>query len=151
MIYLIAKPDFVLAPGAHGQARVWRISQQVNTPHPATFPPELVNNCLDAIGMGPALDSFVGNGTTSVLAEQRGTDWLGMDISESYLDTAAKRISAAKREKAHKNSRRTIRQELYGSGRDDPGVQTPGKMTRKCAPLKKAPPKKYLATKNEQP
>ena len=74
VIYLIAKPDFVLAPGAHGQGRVWRISQQVNTTQPATFPPELVNNCLVAIGTGPVLDSFVGNGTASVLAEQRGTN-----------------------------------------------------------------------------
>ena len=150
MIYLITKPDFVLAHGAHGQGCVWRISQQANTPHPAPFPPALVNNCLAAIGTGPVLDPFVGNGTTSVLAEQRGTDWLGMYISASYLDTAAKRISAAKREEAHEKPRRTIRQGLNGSGLDDQGVQPPGKMTRKCAPLKKAPPK-TLAPKNEQP
>ena len=105
MIYLITKPDFVLAHGAHGQGCVWRISQQANTPHPAPFPPALVNNCLAAIGTGPVLE----------------------------------------------NPRRTIRQGLNGSGRDDQGVQPPGKMTRKCAPLKKAPPKKYLAPKNAQP
>ena len=101
VIYLIAKPDFVLAPGAHGQGCVWRIGQQVNTPHPAPFPPELVNNCLAAIGDGPVLDPFIGSGTTGVVAEERGMDWLGIDISESYLDTAARRISAAKRGEAH--------------------------------------------------
>ena len=87
----------MLVPGAYGQGCIWRIGQQVNTPHPARFPPELVDNCLAAIGGGPVLDPFLGSGTTGVVAEERGMDWLGIDISESYLDTAARRISAATR------------------------------------------------------
>ena len=101
VIYLIAKPDFVPAPGAHGQGCVWRIGQRVNIPHPAPLPPELVDNCLNAIGDGPVLDPFIGSGTTGVVAEERGMDWLEIDITQSYLDTAARRISAAKRGEAH--------------------------------------------------
>ena len=97
VIYMIAKPDFVLAPGANRLGCVWRISQQINTPHPAPFPPELVQNCLTAIGDGPVLDPFVGSGTTGMVATGRGIDWVGIDISEPYLNTAAKRIAAARR------------------------------------------------------
>ena len=102
MFYLIAKPNFVLANGEHVQGCVWRIGQRANTPHPDPFPPELVDNCLTAIGDGPVLDPFIGSGTTGVVAEERGMDWLEIDISESYLDTAARRISAAKRGEARK-------------------------------------------------
>ena len=94
VIYLIAKSDFELAAGANRLGCVWRIGQQVNTPHPAPFPPELVDNCLKAIGEGPVLDPFIGSGTTAAVAKRHGIDWLGIDISETYLDTAAKRISA---------------------------------------------------------
>lgn len=97
VIYMIAKPDFVLAPGANRLGCVWRISQQMNTPHPALFPPELVQNCLTAIGDGPVLDPFVGSGTTGMVATERGVDWVGIDISEPYLNTAAQRIAAAQR------------------------------------------------------
>ncbi len=97
VIYMIAKPDFVLAPGANRLGCVWRISQQMNTPHPAPFPPELVQNCLTAIGDGPVLDPFVGSGTTGMVATERGVDWVGIDISEPYLNTAAQRIAAAQR------------------------------------------------------
>ncbi len=54
----------------------------MNTPHPALFPPELVQNCLTAIGDGPVLDPFVGSGTTGMVATERGIDWVGIDISE---------------------------------------------------------------------
>ena len=94
---MIAKSDFVLAPGANRLGCVWRISQQMNTPHPAPFPPELVQNCLTAIGDGPVLDPFVGSGTTGMVATERGIDWVGIDISEPYLDTAAKRIASIHR------------------------------------------------------
>ena len=94
---MIAKSDFVLAPEANRLGCVWRISQQMNTPHPAPFPPELVQNCLTAIGDGPVLDPFVGSGTTGMVATERGIDWVGIDISEPYLDTAAKRIAAIHR------------------------------------------------------
>ena len=42
------------------------------------------------------LDPFMGSGTTAVVAEERGLDWVGIDVSASCLDMAATRIAAAR-------------------------------------------------------
>ena len=97
VIYLIAKKDFTLAPKANALGSVWRISQKTGNPHPALFSPDLVRNCLTAVDQGPVLDPFIGSGTTAVVAEERGLDWVGIDVSTSYLDMAATRIAAARR------------------------------------------------------
>ena len=57
-------------------------------------------NCLTAVDQGPVLDPFIGSGTTAVVAEERGLDWVGIDVSASYLDMAATRIAAARRDAA---------------------------------------------------
>ena len=100
VIYLIAKKDFTLAPKANVLGSVWRISQKTGNPHPAPFPPDLVQNCLTAVDQGPVLDPFIVSGTTAVVAEERGLDWVGIDVSASYLDMAATRIAAARRDAA---------------------------------------------------
>src|SRR3546814_4386703 len=41
------------------------------------------------------LDPFVGTGTTCVVAERMGRRWIGIDISERYLDYARRRIGRA--------------------------------------------------------
>ena len=97
MIYPIAKKDFTLAPKANALGSVWRISQKTANPHPDPFPPDLVRNCLTAVDQGPVLDPFIGSGTTAVVAEERGLDWVGIDVSASYLDMAATHIAAARR------------------------------------------------------
>ena len=43
------------------------------------------------------LDPFIGSGTTAVVAEERGLDRVGIDVSASYLDMAATCIAAARR------------------------------------------------------
>ena len=108
MIYLIAKKDFTLAPKANALGSVWRISQKTGNPHPASFPPDLVRNCLTAVDQGPALDPFIGSSITAVVAEERGRDWVGTDVSASYLDMAAIRIAGAARRinSDSKNARR---------------------------------------------
>ena len=95
VIYLIAKKDFTLAPKANALGSVWRISQKTGKPHPTPFPPDLVRNCLTAVDQWPVLDPFNGSGTTEVVAEERGLDWFGIDVSASYLDMSATRIAAA--------------------------------------------------------
>jgi len=97
VIYLIAKKDFTLAPKANALGCVWRVSQKTGNPHPAPFPPDLVRNCLTAVEHGPVLDPFIGSGTTAVVAQERGLDWVGIDVSKTYLDMAAKRIAKARR------------------------------------------------------
>ena len=100
MIYLIAKKDITLAPKANALGSIWRISQKTGNPHRAPFPPDLVRNCLTAVDKGLVLDPFIGSGTTAVVAEERGLDLVGIDVSASYLDMVATRSTTARRSKA---------------------------------------------------
>ncbi len=93
VIYLIAKPDFRLAPKANAVGCVWRIDQESGNPHPAAFPVELAARCIDAVGGGPVLDPFMGSGTTAIAAEQAGINWIGMEKSPAYVVMADKRIA----------------------------------------------------------
>jgi len=92
VIYLIAKPDFRLVPKANAVGDVWRIAQERGNQHPAPFPLELATRCVDAVGGGPILDPFMGSGTTSLAAAQRGFPWIGIDISPAYCDMARQRL-----------------------------------------------------------
>ena len=68
------------------------------TPHPTQKPEELLrkfilaaSNTADII-----LDPFSGSGTTLVVAEQLGRQWIGCDISEEYNQWAIERIDNVK-------------------------------------------------------
>jgi len=93
VIYLIAKPDFKLAPKANSMGCVWRINQESNNAHPAPFPLELAQRCIQAVGEGPILDPFIGSGTTALAAESLGIEWIGIDQSPEYIEMAKERIS----------------------------------------------------------
>lgn len=95
VIYLIAKPDFKLAPKANAMGDIWKIPQEKKNDHPAPFPIELAARCIDAVGEGPILDPFLGSGTTAIAAEQRGLSWVGIDISPKYCEMAKRRIEKA--------------------------------------------------------
>ncbi|MDB2390595.1 site-specific DNA-methyltransferase [Alphaproteobacteria bacterium] len=93
VIYLIAKPKFKLAPKANAMGCVWRINQESNNAHPAPFPLELAQRCIQAVGEGPILDPFMGSGTTALAAESMGVEWIGIDQSPEYIEMAKERIS----------------------------------------------------------
>ncbi len=93
VIYLIAKPKFKLAPKANAQGDVWRIPQESNNPHPAPFPVELAQRCIESTTAKVVLDPFLGSGTTAVAAELSRRKWIGIDISEEYCDFARERIA----------------------------------------------------------
>ena len=97
VIYLIAKPDFRLAPKANAQGDVWNIPQEANNPHPAPFPVELAQRCIESARPGIILDPFIGSGTTAIAASAAERDWIGMDVSEGYCKVARERIAAARR------------------------------------------------------
>ena len=92
VIYLIAKPEFRLAPKANSLGDVWRIQQESNNPHPAPFPLELAQNCIKSTNAQVVLDPFIGSGTTAIAADIAGRNWIGMDISETYCKLAQGRI-----------------------------------------------------------
>ena len=92
VIYLIAKPEFKLAPKANAHGDVWRIPQESNNFHPAPFPIELARRCIESTTARVVLDPFMGSGTTAVAAEQAHRDWIGIEISEEYCRAATERL-----------------------------------------------------------
>ena len=94
VIYLIAKPGFRLAPKANAQGDVWTIFQEMNNPHPAAFPVELAQRCIESTAGRVVLDPFMGSGTTAIAAVEAQRDWIGIDVSEHYCRVAQERIAA---------------------------------------------------------
>jgi len=94
VIYLIAKPDFKLAPKANAQGDVWEIPQARDNEHPAPFPMELAQRCIAATIDGVVFDPFMGSGTTAVACERLGRKWFGCELEPKYCDIANKRIEA---------------------------------------------------------
>jgi site-specific DNA-methyltransferase (adenine-specific) len=92
VIYLIAKPEFRLAPKANAQGDVWDIPQARDNKHPAPFPMELVQRCISATMGGVVLDPFIGSGTSALAAEILNREWIGADVSPEYCKMAEKRL-----------------------------------------------------------
>lgn len=97
VIYLIAKPDFELAPKANAVGDVWRITQDGTNPHPAAFPVELAQRCIESTTAEVVLDPFMGSGTTAIAAELAERSWIGLEISPNYCKVANERILAHRR------------------------------------------------------
>ena len=93
VIYLICKPDFKLAPKANAIGDVWTISQDNRNPHPAAFPIDLALRCIQSTTSKTVLDPFMGSGTTAIAAELCDRQWIGIEISQEYIDQANKRIA----------------------------------------------------------
>lgn len=70
-----------------------------STPHPTQKPEELVRKFVLASSKKSdiVLDPFSGSGTTLVVAEQLGRQWLGCDISDVYNNWAMDRLDKVKR------------------------------------------------------
>jgi modification methylase len=97
VIYLICKPDFVLAPKANAIGDVWEITQADNNPHPAPFPIELAQRCIESTTAKIIFDPFMGSGSTAIAAELCGRKWIGTEISKDYCKIAVERIEAHRR------------------------------------------------------
>jgi len=96
VIYLIAKPAFKLAQGANVIGDVWDIPQEKNNLHPAPFPVELAQRCIGATDAEVVLDPFFGSGSTAIAAEALKRNWIGIEISPEYCETANQRIKEAR-------------------------------------------------------
>ena len=94
VIYLICKKDFRLAEKANAAGDVWQIPQEKDNPHPAPFPVELAQRCIEATDAPVVLDPFMGSGTTAIAAEASKRDWIGFELSEDYCQLARERIQA---------------------------------------------------------
>lgn len=92
VIYMIAKKDFKLVPKANSYGDVWEFCQEMNNPHPAPFPVDLIERIVSSTSAEIVLDPFVGSGTTAVAARNLGRDYIGIDISEKYCAMARRRL-----------------------------------------------------------
>ena len=97
VIYLICKPDFKLAPKANAIGDVWTINQEDNNPHPAPYPVELAQRCIESTTAKIILDPFMGSGSTAIAAETCGRKWIGLEKSKDYCKVANERIEANRR------------------------------------------------------
>lgn len=52
-------------------------------------------SCLGGSEPGLVLDPFIGSGTTGLVAEQHGRDWLGIELNPDFAASAEQRIVAA--------------------------------------------------------
>lgn len=92
VIYLIAKPDFKLAPKANAHGDVWTIHQETNNPHPAAFPLALATRIIESTTAKTILDPFIGSGTTALAAKMLNRNYVGVDISKEYIAMARERL-----------------------------------------------------------
>lgn len=92
VIYLIAKPNFKLAPKANAYGDVWEFGQELKNKHPAPYPVELVDRIIGSTNAQLVLDPFMGSGTTAYAAKQLKRDFIGIDISPEYCEMAKERL-----------------------------------------------------------
>lgn len=92
VIYLITKPRFRLSPKANGHGDVWEFTQEMNNPHPAAFPVDLIDRIVASTEAKVILDPFMGSGTTALSALNHGRNFIGIDISPDYCRMAEQRI-----------------------------------------------------------
>ena len=92
VIYLIAKPEFKLAPKANAYGDIWEFTQEMNNPHPAPFPVDLISRIISSTCANIVLDPFMGSGTTAIAALMNSRHYIGIEISPEYNTFAKNRI-----------------------------------------------------------
>lgn len=78
---------------------VWTVpTRAFKGAHFATFPEHLIEPCIlaGAPADGVVLDPFMGAGTTAVVAERLGRQWVGCELNPTYADMALDRIAAVR-------------------------------------------------------
>lgn len=96
VIYLIAKPKFLLADKANAFGDVWEFKQEMKNQHPAPFPVALIDRLVSSTNAKIILDPFMGSGTTAITAMGNKRDFIGIEISPDYCELAEKRIEKNK-------------------------------------------------------
>lgn len=87
-------------PESRNKRSVWTIpTQPTREAHFATFPEALVEPCIRA-GSRPGdivLDPFLGSGTTALVAEREGRQWIGCELNPKYAAIAERRLRGVQR------------------------------------------------------
>ncbi len=94
VIYLICKPNFKLANKSNRHGDVWKITQELNTEHPAPFPIALPARIISSTNAQIVLDPFMGSGTTAIAALKHERDFVGIEQSPKYIEISEARLKA---------------------------------------------------------
>lgn len=102
-IYWLVKGKPVELNPRHAKfSSVWEIRpEQGHKDHPAVFPIEIPARIIHSIledKEGVIIDPFCGTGTTLVFAKLLGKKYIGIDISQDYVEYAKKRLQEAEKE-----------------------------------------------------
>lgn len=84
-----------LSATTRNKRSVWTVATQpFSDAHFATFPPALIEPCILAGSRSGDIvfDPFLGSGTTGMVAERLGRQWIGIDIQPEYTKLQKKRI-----------------------------------------------------------
>ncbi|HEY4832314.1 MAG TPA: site-specific DNA-methyltransferase [Waddliaceae bacterium] len=101
-IYWLYKPDKNKKIGEELLSKhalltsIWRFSPERNNPHPAPFPVLLPLRCiysiLDDKKDAVVIDPYMGSGSTAIAAKLLNHNFIGVDISQEYIDLAEERL-----------------------------------------------------------
>lgn len=79
------------------QNDIWNILPDRNNEHPAPFPYELAENCVNLVcergSEAFVVDPFTGSGTTALAAKNNGHRFMGFEISPEYIKMAEARLA----------------------------------------------------------
>src|SRR5690606_9131142 len=89
-------PNFKLAPKSNKFGDVWKFGQELKNEHPAPFPVKLIDRIISSTTAKIILDPFMGSGTTAVVAQELGRNYIGFDISPEYCKMAVERLNKNK-------------------------------------------------------
>lgn len=94
VIYMICKKDFKKSVRGtpYNYTDVWRINHCIDNEHPAPFPLEIPERCIRISNSDIIVDPFIGSGTSAVAAIRMGINYLGIDISQKYVDMSNENI-----------------------------------------------------------
>lgn len=101
VIYLIAKKNFKLAKKANAHGDIWEFTQDMNNPHPAPFPVDLIERIISSTTAEVILDPFMGSGTTALVAKNLGRKYIGIEISPEYCKMAQDRVAGNGMQREH--------------------------------------------------
>lgn len=102
VIYFITKTNIAkgnntkLTKEGTNYGDIWTFARETNNSHPAPFPIDLPYYAIKSIdNHGRKMvvyDPYMGSGTTAVAAACCGYDYLGTDLTDSYIEMAKKRL-----------------------------------------------------------
>lgn len=80
------------------KTNVWEIPPAKSKNHPAIFPKELSDKCIQYYSFkdDTVLDMFIGSGTTAISCLHNGRKYIGFEKDKNYYDYSLKRINSFK-------------------------------------------------------